>query len=284
MSKKKIKKLIRKEAWKATREERKQKEKEKLKLRKKVAAEAGIELPSRKRLKLCTMATSRCKQKIAVDLSFDNLMSDKDLNKCIKQIHRCYSNNRRAENPAQFYLTSFKGQCLEVMEKNVGFRNWDVYFEENNYLDIFPHSSVVYLTSDSDNVIETLDENKIYVIGGLVDHNGHKGLCHELAVKNGISHGRLPIGEYMNMKTSKVLTIDHVFQILLEVAQGKTWKDAFLTIIPARKGAVLKEKCINNLNLDSKEAFIQNSDKDIKNSSEINQNLITLNKNTSFIS
>lgn len=32
-----------------------------------------------------------------------------------------------------------------------------------------------------------------------------------------------------------------VFEILLGVSQGLTWKDAFLKVLPQRKGAVIKE-------------------------------------------
>ena len=43
------------------------------------------------------------------------------------------------------------------------------------------------------------------------------------------------------MKTRKVLTIDHVFRILASVSAGKSWKEAFLDTLPARKGAEAKE-------------------------------------------
>ena len=40
------------------------------------------------------------------------------------------------------------------------------------------------------------------------------------------------------MKTRKVLTIDQVFSIIGEVASnGKTWTDAIMKILPARKDA-----------------------------------------------
>ena len=36
-----------------------------------------------------------------------------------------------------------------------------------------------------------------------------QGLCHSLAVEKGVGHAQLPISEYLDMKTRKVLTINH---------------------------------------------------------------------------
>lgn len=47
-------------------------------------------------------------------------------------------------------------------------------FEEKGYLDVFPREDLVYLSSESENVIQTIEPNKMYIIGGLVDHNFHK--------------------------------------------------------------------------------------------------------------
>lgn len=42
------------------------------------------------------------------------------------------------------------------------------------------------------------------------------------------------------MKSRKVLTIDHCFQILLNRVNGLSWQDAIIQAIPARKGAQLR--------------------------------------------
>lgn len=174
--------------------------------------------------------------RVAIDLSFDDLMTDRDIHKLLKQIQRTYSMNRRADRPVQLYLTSFGGRSKTILDEiHCKFTSWDVHIREESYGDVFSQEDVVYLTSDSPNVLSEVDESKAYIIGGLVDHNYHKGLCYRLAVERGIAHARLPISEYLKLNSRTVITVNHVFEIMLLYLQTKDWKESLVQIIPARK-------------------------------------------------
>ena len=156
-----------------------------------------------------------------------------------------------------FHVTGFSGTIKEEMGRHDGYENWDVKFYENSYTSAFEEGSfdafckakedIIYLTSESENVLKTFEPNKAYVIGGLVDHNLHKGLCHKLAKEAGVSHARLPLEEFVEMKTRKVLTIDHVFQIIGEVvSQKQDWASAILKVLPSRKEVEVKESTVES--------------------------------------
>ncbi|PHH49976.1 tRNA (guanine(9)-N1)-methyltransferase [Ceratocystis fimbriata CBS 114723] len=99
---------------------------------------------------------------------------------------------------------------------------------------------VVYLSSDSPYVIERLEPGTSYVIGGIVDKNREKGLCYKIARERKVRTAKLPIGEYMVMQSRQVLTTNQVVEIMLKWLELGDWGQAFLAVIPKRKGGRLK--------------------------------------------
>ncbi|CAF2068565.1 unnamed protein product [Rotaria magnacalcarata] len=194
-------------------------------------------LLTRHGLKSNRMENSSCRIRICIDCRYDSMMSDKDVGSLQKQIAFCYSANRRALAPCQFYVTNIDGQLDKRLEKNSA-KNWDIHLRNEPLEQVFPHEDILYLTSESENVLsstEPLDERTVYVIGGIVDHNSRKGLCYQLALQNKWRHARLPIDEFIKMNTRRVLACNHVMEILLNYIQLKDWKNAFEENIPKRK-------------------------------------------------
>ncbi|KAF7644424.1 hypothetical protein LDENG_00222320 [Lucifuga dentata] len=241
LSKRQRKKLLKQQKWEEERDLRKQKRKERKAQRRlqrrSQEDEAGEAHSIRKWPRREATPSSL---RLVVDCSFDTLMLLKDVQKLHKQIQRCYAENRRASHPVQFYLTSLGGQLKQSMdEKDKGWINWkDVTIKTEHYSGVVVKEELVYLTSDSPNVLAELDQSKAYVIGGLVDHNHHKGITFEKAKELGIDHAQLPLSSFVKMNSRKVLAVNHVFEIILAYLEKGCWQEAFFTVLPQRKGAV----------------------------------------------
>jgi len=101
---------------------------------------------------------------------------------------------------------------------------------------------IVYLSSESDEVLTELKPCSTYIIGGLVDHNRHKGICYKRAREKGIRTARLPIGEYLKMASRQVLATNHVCEIMLNWLSCGDWASSFVAVIPKRKEWSLKDE------------------------------------------
>ncbi|RUS24385.1 guanine-1-methyltransferase-domain-containing protein, partial [Jimgerdemannia flammicorona] len=210
--------------YKKTKLERRRAEKERIKRKKaefREKIDKGLIAPSPKKQRIEQNPTNL---RIVIDCSFNNLMTQKEINSMAKQIICCYSANKVSPHLiGEICIMSHGGQIKD-----------GVMWNTNLYEETFDKEELVYLMADSNDRILEIDEGKVYIIGGIMDKNRHKKLCYEKASKQGIRTMQLPIGEYIKMASWKVLTVNHVFEILLKYMEHKDWEKAFLEIIPHR--------------------------------------------------
>lgn len=213
---------------------------------------------------------------IVLDCDFDNLMRDHERVSLASQITRCYSDNKNSKFRAHLTISSFGGHLrerFEVLLKSVhlqwkGMRFMDEDFVETaekakewmtdtrgkpfkgafaKYADLEPaqieelkqQGEVVYLSSESDDTLEELKPFSTYIVGGLVDKNREKGICHKRAVQRGVRTAKLPIGKYLDMASRKVLATNHVNEIMVQWLESGDWGEAFMKVMPKRKGGKL---------------------------------------------
>lgn len=218
---------------------------------------------------------------VIFDCSWEDLMYDHELKSLGLQITRCYSDNRKSQHRAHLALSSFGGKMKERFDGVLAqqYTSWKGFqFFEEDFVDVANKSKewmkgpdggkvagalqeqssrtisnetetgdeseegeIIYLSSESENVLTHLKPNGTYIIGGLVDKNRHKGVCHKRAVERGIKTAKLPIKEYLEMRDRQVLVTNHVLEILLKWMELGDWGKAFMEVMPKRKGGKLKE-------------------------------------------
>ncbi|OMO76921.1 tRNA (guanine-N1-)-methyltransferase, eukaryotic [Corchorus capsularis] len=176
-------------------------------------------------------------QNIVVDLEFSHLMTHSEIHSLVQQIMYCYAVNGRCSTPAHLWLTGCQGELETQLQRLPGFDKWIIEKENQSYIQTFSEQkdNLVYLTADSETVLDELDPSKVYIVGGLVDRNRWKGITMKKAEEQGIQTAKLPIGTYMKMSSSQVLTVNQVIEILLKFLETRDWKTSFFQVIPQRK-------------------------------------------------
>ncbi len=188
---------------------------------------------------------------VIIDCAFHSTHTEKTLKSLGQQIMLCYGINRRSTCPVTIHITGMNEEQTQNLNKK-GCSNWNNFFcHQKEYIEMTDLFSVngcsntkeiVYLSAEAEETLETLSPNCVYVIGGVVDRNSFKGICYEKAKAQGLRMAKLPIKGNYDMTSSHVLTVNHVFEILLTYqSNGNNWKDAFSKVIPNRKVARAKE-------------------------------------------
>ncbi len=187
-------------------------------------------------------ASAETSFQVCIDCSYEASMTTKEIGSLSNQIRYCYSANKKSSHPLHLSVSSLVGQTYENLSRVEGFPdNWKergFQCSQRSLTEMhIQKERIVYLTSDSETVLNDLDDSKIYVIGGIVDRNRLKRAAINKANELGVDTARLPIDEHLKLCATKVLTCNHVFEILQKYKDHKDWKKALLEVLPARKDA-----------------------------------------------
>ncbi|KAK4556469.1 tRNA (guanine(9)-N(1))-methyltransferase [Recurvomyces mirabilis] len=212
-----------------------------------------------------------------IDCDFDDLMRDNERISLASQITRCYSDNKTAKFRAHLTVCSFTGKLRHRFDNILThYKGWrGVRFLESDFVEtaeqakqwmaekkyggsltgsfskysdedetsqsrLQEEGEIVYLSSEASDTLTELKPYSTYIIGGLVDKNREKGICYKRATQRGIRTAKLPIGDYLQMSSRKVLATNHVNEIMVKWLETKDWGEAFMKVIPKRKGGQLK--------------------------------------------
>lgn len=210
---------------------------------------------------------------VCFDLSYDEYMSERELTSLIIQLTCCYSLNKNTKNKISYYFTNISDKIRDILNKKNADR-WAVHYYNKPFFLVDElinlNKEFVYLTPNAEEDLEEVSEDKIYIVGGLVDRtiDRNRSLTRiENIKKNEINNKeykkegekiksdnnltdyinpqiklvarRLPLKKYLDNIKNPILNINTVVEILsfyMDMEKGqKDWKKVFETILPKRK-------------------------------------------------
>ncbi|CAE8614153.1 unnamed protein product [Polarella glacialis] len=182
---------------------------------------------------------------VIIDLEWEETMQQKELKSLVQQVLYCYGANRRATHPVRMVLSGVQenGEIGAGLRKQSGFEAWPLQVLPGPYIEAFPREKLVYLTADSEVVLESFDPEKVYIIGGIVDRNRLKGATMDKAVEQEIATAQLPLAAHIEMGvSSRVLAVNHVFAMVLDHQASGDWRGVCDRCVPGRKVMVEQGK------------------------------------------
>ncbi|EKE39557.1 hypothetical protein ENUP19_0257G0051 [Entamoeba nuttalli] len=235
---KKIKYLEEKKERQNERRQLKRKEKkERIKIIKKEALEhpeENIKIPYRKKKR--DIKDIVCTGKVFIDCDYEELMEEKDIKSLFKEIEMIYSFNHKQEHPFELIICGVGSSLKKYIDKHPNTPQWRlITFTDKTINQLINTLHLpVYLTAESSESLKGINDNDIFIIGGLVDHKQHKGVSQQKAESLHLPTLKLPIEENISSMKNIVMATNHVFETLCRFKQSNNWKDSLEKSIPSR--------------------------------------------------
>ncbi|KJH52211.1 tRNA (guanine-N(1)-)-methyltransferase [Dictyocaulus viviparus] len=194
---------------------------------------------------------------LVVDCRFLPLLSPRGAELTAIQLKYLISENRDDRTPWPLYFTNFdqtSERIRRLKERHLsGIESPTTccpIVSPLSFSCLFPQEKIVYLSPDAQENLTSINEDYVYVLGGIVDRVTERNIPRQASLQTALYEQvrckRLPLDEYIEWKSgSKFLTLTAVFSILRSVySSGGDWKTALVRHIPVRNTRSSDEKSI----------------------------------------
>ena len=187
---------------------------------------------------------------ICFDLNFNTYMDSKEQKSLTAQLALCYNINKHNKKKINFYFTNMTQDIMDRLNKNDA-EKWKVHYSYSPFYlidDLIKlKKEFVYLSPDAEEELDDVSEDKIYIIGGIVDRtviqnlsmNRINGIKNDNNCDIKIVSKKLPLSKYIKDIKNTVLNINTVVEILSLYADmdkdKKDWKNVLEQALPKRK-------------------------------------------------
>ncbi|CAI5437570.1 unnamed protein product [Caenorhabditis angaria] len=196
------------------------------------------------------------KPTIAIDCQFLAKLSPRGQQLTASQLQYLIKENRELPEPLKLYFVNYYDYPEDLEKKKLSGINSlekvNPIISSDSFSKIFPLEKIVYLSPDGEETLENVEDDKVYIIGGIVDRVFEKGIgktaSKDAAIRENVKYAKLPIDKYIDFKSgSKFLTILAVVNILNDVNCHGDWEKALRKWIPVRNVKSVEEKNRNIL-------------------------------------
>ncbi|CAL2034499.1 unnamed protein product [Caenorhabditis brenneri] len=195
---------------------------------------------------------------LAVDCQFLSRLSPRGRGLTALQLQYLITENRNQTDPFRLYFVNYDRTDQKVRElekeKLLSLQSKEVFCPivtekglDAAFIGPKPPKEIIYLSPDAEQELESVDDDSVYVIGGIVDrvveHGIPKHASLEAAQSAKVTARKLPIDKFIDFKSgSKFLTLLAVSEILRQVNLHGDWEKALAKAIPVRNTRGSDEK------------------------------------------
>lgn len=112
---------------------------------------------------------------VCINCSFNEIMNPREIRSLAKQLSMSYNLIKKHMAPIKMVLTSFSHDSALYKDCELfGIQNWKIHKHEQGFWEIFESEKIIVLTPDATEILEEIQHDKVYIIGGLVDTNVKK--------------------------------------------------------------------------------------------------------------